>query len=98
MTREVRERSGVFISTYFFILLYILYLFSGPSPSLFKSKHICLRMFYNVHGDLSYFHTFRTTGTRLFNNMVIHIKNDEEARGKKWSNSTIEALQGDLRG
>ena len=58
-----------------------LYCLSGPSPSLFKSKHICIRMYYSVHGDVSYFHTLRTTGTRLFNNMIIHIKNDEEARG-----------------
>ena len=58
-----------------------LFAVAGPSPSLFKSKHLCVRLFYGVHGDVSYFHTLRTTGTRLFNNIVIHIKNEEEARG-----------------
>ena len=59
----------------------VLCLFLGPAPALFKSKHICLRIFYSHQGDTGYFHTFRTTSTRLFNNIVINIRNEEEAKG-----------------
>ena len=39
-------------------------------------------MHYNHEGEQGFFHTFRTTHTRLFNNIIITIKNEEEARGK----------------
>ena len=49
---------------------------------LFKSRHVCLRITYAPNDEPGYFHTFRTTNTRLFNNIVIHINNNEDAKGK----------------
>ena len=53
----------------------------GPAPALFKSKYLCIRIWYCQGAESGYFHTFRTTSTRLFNNIVIVIKNEEEAKG-----------------
>ena len=64
----------------------------GPAPALFKSKHTCLRIYYQQDGETGYFHTLRTTNTRLFNNIVIIIKNEEEARGKSRLTSQADVL------
>lgn len=45
---------------------------------------MCIRIHYTHNGDNGYFHTFRTTNTRLFNNIVITIKNEEEAKGERY--------------
>ena len=60
----------------------LLRMFPGPAPSLFKSKYLCIRIYYTSSERYSHFHTLRTTNTRLFNNIVVHIRNDEEARGR----------------
>ncbi|XP_064631309.1 phosphatidylinositide phosphatase SAC2-like isoform X2 [Lineus longissimus] len=52
----------------------------GPEPAVFKSKYSCIRIFYGFKGQTGFFHTFRATNTRLFNNIVIMIKNQEEAK------------------
>ncbi|GBM70723.1 Phosphatidylinositide phosphatase SAC2 [Araneus ventricosus] len=51
----------------------------GPEPGVFKSKHCCLRLHYSVYGQSGYFHMFRSTNTRFFNNMAVPIKSEEEA-------------------
>ncbi|XP_067118667.1 phosphatidylinositide phosphatase SAC2 isoform X3 [Centruroides vittatus] len=51
----------------------------GPEPSLFKSKHNCLRLHYLVNSQSGYFHMFRSTNTRFFNNMAVPIRSEEEA-------------------
>jgi hypothetical protein len=38
-------------------------------------------MYYHHYTDVGLFHTFRTPSTRLFNNIVIAVKNREEAKG-----------------
>ncbi|GBM86366.1 Phosphatidylinositide phosphatase SAC2, partial [Araneus ventricosus] len=53
----------------------------GPEPGVFKSKHCCLRLHYSVYGQSGYFHMFRSTNTRFFNNMAVPIKSEEEAAG-----------------
>lgn len=55
--------------------------FSGPEPGVFKSKHYCLRLHYSVYGQSGYFHMFRSTNTRFFNNMAVPINSEEEAAG-----------------
>ena len=67
---------------------------SGPEPSIFKSKFTCIRFFYSDEEESGYFHTFRTTNTRLFNNMVVMIKNQEEAKGNRQFVLTLAALCG----
>jgi hypothetical protein len=42
---------------------------------------VCLRLYYHHYTDEGLFHTFRTPSTRLFNNIVIAVKNREEAKG-----------------
>ena len=50
--------------------------------SLFKNKnHYCIRINYKVNGDCGYFHMFRSTNLRFFNNMAIVIKTEEESIG-----------------
>ncbi|CAN7999325.1 unnamed protein product [Ixodes pacificus] len=51
----------------------------GPEPSLFKSRHHCIRLHYLVNGQGGYFHMFRSTGTRFFNNVAVPINSEEEA-------------------
>ncbi|KAG8189742.1 hypothetical protein JTE90_012918 [Oedothorax gibbosus] len=51
----------------------------GPQPGVFKSKHYCLRLHYSVYGQSGYFHMFRSTNTRFFNNMAVPINSEEEA-------------------
>ncbi|XP_011497035.1 PREDICTED: phosphatidylinositide phosphatase SAC2 isoform X2 [Ceratosolen solmsi marchali] len=46
---------------------------------LFKNKnHYCIRINYKINDDCGYFHMFRSTNLRFFNNMAIVIKTDEE--------------------
>ncbi|KAJ8316914.1 hypothetical protein KUTeg_004818 [Tegillarca granosa] len=52
----------------------------GAEPAIFKSKFVCLRLHYRHYAEEGFFHTFRNPSTRLFNNIVIAIKNMEEAR------------------
>ncbi|XP_014236993.1 phosphatidylinositide phosphatase SAC2 isoform X2 [Trichogramma pretiosum] len=54
--------------------------------SLFKNKssHYCIRINYKVGNDCGYFHMFRSTNLRFFNNMAVVIKTEEE---------TIESLK-----
>ena len=66
-------------------LLISLGFFLGAEPAIFKSKFVCLRLYYHHYTDEGFFHTFRTPSTRLFNNIVIAVKNKEEAKGKIYS-------------
>ncbi|KRT82343.1 hypothetical protein AMK59_4188, partial [Oryctes borbonicus] len=48
--------------------------------SLFKSSrsHYCIRINYKVNNVGGYYHMFRSTNLRFFNNMTVVIKNEEE--------------------
>ncbi|GLH05859.1 Phosphatidylinositide phosphatase SAC1 [Gryllus bimaculatus] len=52
------------------------------SVSLFKNSqkcgHHCIRLHYTVSGTPGYYHMFRSTNLRFFNNMAVGIKTDEE--------------------
>lgn len=48
--------------------------------SIGKHRQMCVRIFYKRTTDDGYFHTFCTTSTRLFNNIVVGIRNQEEAK------------------
>ncbi|XP_043462644.1 phosphatidylinositide phosphatase SAC2 [Leptopilina heterotoma] len=53
--------------------------------SLFKNKqHYCIRIHYKLNNDYGYYHMFRSSNLRFFNNMAIVIKSEEE---------TIESLK-----
>ncbi|XP_046476213.1 phosphatidylinositide phosphatase SAC2 isoform X1 [Neodiprion pinetum] len=53
--------------------------------SLFKNKqHHCVRISYKVNGEVGFFHMFRSTNLRFFNNMAVVIKTEEE---------TVESLR-----
>ncbi|CAM1296239.1 INPP5F (predicted) [Pycnogonum litorale] len=56
----------------------------GPEPSLFKSKFFCIRLHYTVNGQPGYFHTFRSTSLRFFNNVAVSVLGQED---------TVEALK-----
>ncbi|XP_012287768.1 phosphatidylinositide phosphatase SAC2 isoform X2 [Orussus abietinus] len=48
--------------------------------SLFKNKHhYCVRINYKMRGEYGFFHMFRSTNLRFFNNMAVVIKTEEEA-------------------
>ncbi|XP_015597121.1 phosphatidylinositide phosphatase SAC2 isoform X2 [Cephus cinctus] len=48
--------------------------------SLFKNKHHhCIRINYKISNEYGYFHMFRSTNLRFFNNMAVVIKTEEEA-------------------
>ncbi|XP_057317982.1 phosphatidylinositide phosphatase SAC2 isoform X2 [Microplitis mediator] len=50
------------------------------SASFFKNKqHHCIRINYRLNNESGYFHMFRSTNLRFFNNMAVVIKTDEEA-------------------
>jgi len=52
--------------------------------SFFKNKHYyCIRINYKVNGDYGYFHMFRSTNLRFFNNMAVVIKTEEESIGER---------------
>lgn len=44
-----------------------------------RNKATCMRVNFRFAGETGYFHVWRSASTRLFNNMAIPIKNDEEA-------------------
>ncbi|KAJ8686238.1 hypothetical protein QAD02_022032 [Eretmocerus hayati] len=47
--------------------------------SIFKNKsHFCIRIHYKVDEECGYFHMFRSTNLRFFNNMAVVIRTDEE--------------------
>lgn len=53
------------------------------STSFFKNKqHHCIRINYCVNNESGYYHMFRCTNLRFFNNMAVVIKTDEEAVGE----------------
>lgn len=57
------------------------------SMSLFKNtsktkQHYSIRLNYKVDGMDGYYHMFRSTNLRFFNNMAVVIKNEEEEIGK----------------
>jgi hypothetical protein len=58
----------------------------GPSEntaSLLKNKnHYCIRINYKVSDKCGYFHMFRSTNLRFFNNMAVVIKTEEESIGE----------------
>ncbi|XP_076677139.1 phosphatidylinositide phosphatase spermathreecae isoform X2 [Andrena cerasifolii] len=48
--------------------------------SFFKNKHFyCIRINYKVANEYGYFHMFRSTNLRFFNNMAVVIKTEEES-------------------
>lgn len=50
------------------------------SVSLFKNKHFhCIRINYKMANEYGYFHMFRSTNLRFFNNMAVVIKTEEES-------------------
>lgn len=56
------------------------------SMSLFKStartkQHFCIRLNYKVDNVEGYFHMFRSTNLRFFNNLAVTIKSEEEEIG-----------------
>lgn len=55
---------------------------SGVLSSLKNKQHHCIRINYRVSSEYGYFHMFRSTNLRFFNNMAVVIKTDEEAIGK----------------
>lgn len=61
----------------------------GPEPSLFKSRHYCIRFHYLVNGQSGYFHMFRSTGTRFFNNVAVPISGEEETIGMEWTHFLV---------
>lgn len=52
-------------------------------PSLFKSSknHYCIRLNYKVNDVEGYYHMFRSTNLRFFNNMAIVMKSEVEEIG-----------------
>lgn len=53
------------------------------SASFFKNKqHHFIRINYRLNNESGYFHMFRSTNLRFFNNMAVVIKTDEEALGE----------------
>lgn len=58
--------------------------------SLFKNKqHYCIRIHYKLNNEYGYFHMFRSSNLRFFNNMAIVIKSEEETIGTTLKNNTF---------
>lgn len=72
---------GELLKLTFFLMVFVLF-YLGAEPSIFKSKFVCLRLHYQHYAEDGFFHTFRIPRTRLFNNMIIAVKNVEDARGR----------------
>ncbi|XP_013400457.1 phosphatidylinositide phosphatase SAC2 [Lingula anatina] len=51
----------------------------GPEPAVLKSKFQCIRFNYR-NQQQNYSYTFRSTNSRLFNNIVIAVTNQDEAK------------------
>ena len=59
----------------------------GGATSGSVRRSMCIRIYYRRHDSVAgehadYFHTFCSTGTRLFNNIVITLRSEDEARGR----------------
>ncbi|XP_018341867.1 PREDICTED: phosphatidylinositide phosphatase SAC2 isoform X2 [Trachymyrmex septentrionalis] len=72
------------VTNYQRVLLHDIVLIEFGQPenmvSFFKNKHYyCIRINYKVNGDYGYFHMFRSTNLRFFNNMAVVIKTEEES-------------------
>ncbi|GAB1607685.1 hypothetical protein Ahia01_001052400, partial [Argonauta hians] len=52
----------------------------GLEPLLFRSKHVCMRIEYNEYEEEGFHHMFRVPNTRLFNNVVVSVKNEDDAK------------------
>ncbi|XP_045188932.2 uncharacterized protein LOC123546584 [Mercenaria mercenaria] len=52
----------------------------GAEHSLIRTKSIVMRLYYRHYADEGFFHTFKAPGTRLFNNLVIPVKTQDEAK------------------
>lgn len=71
------------------------------ASSLFKSNkgHYCVRFNYRVNDVSGYYHMFRSTNLRFFNNMAVVIRNEEEEIGeccfftRPFSNFCLESLR-----
>ncbi|KAG8224652.1 hypothetical protein J437_LFUL003086, partial [Ladona fulva] len=52
----------------------------GQSASLFKQskQYYCFRLNYRVNNETGFFHMFRSTNLRFFNNMAVVVKTEEE--------------------
>lgn len=61
----------------------------SPMSSVFKFnkssaiEQFCFRIHYTVGGEEGYFHMFRATNLRFFNNMTVVIKSTEEMHGEQ---------------
>ncbi|KAF7991334.1 hypothetical protein HCN44_002896 [Aphidius gifuensis] len=71
------------VTNYQKVLLHDLVMIEFGQPennfALFKNKqHHCIRINYKISNEYGYFHMFRSTNLRFFNNMAVVIKNDEE--------------------
>ena len=55
---------------------------TGAEPAVFKSRFVCLRLYYRHFADEGFFHTFRIPSMRLFNNVMVAVRNQEDAKGK----------------
>lgn len=55
------------------------------TTSIFKTSraHYCIRINYKYKDVAGYYHMFRSTHLRFFNNMAVAIKNEEEGTGRK---------------
>ncbi|PSN51954.1 hypothetical protein C0J52_13945 [Blattella germanica] len=55
-----------------------------------KTSHHCVRLHYLVTSVPGYYHMFRSTNLRFFNNMAVGIKTDEEMIGNyQWICHTV---------
>lgn len=60
---------------------------STQMSSVFKlnktnvNNQFCIRIHYTISGEDGYFHMFRSTNLRFFNNMTVLIKSSEEMLG-----------------
>lgn len=62
--------------------------------SLFKNKNqYCIRINYKVDNEAGYFHMFRSTNLRFFNNMAVVIKTEEEIIGNKNKYNLISLIK-----
>nr|KAG5714248.1 hypothetical protein BaRGS_018465 [Batillaria attramentaria] len=52
----------------------------GAEPAVFKSRFVCMRLYYRHMAEEGFFHTFRIPSMRLFNNVMVAVKNQEEAK------------------
>ncbi|KAK3096243.1 hypothetical protein FSP39_024882, partial [Pinctada imbricata] len=52
----------------------------GAEPAIFKSRFVCMRLHYRHYADEGFFHAFRIPTMRLFNNMIVAVKSQEDAK------------------